>query len=152
MPDAVTTELWLAHVATLTSRGLFNPISDYLVLDGIPRNPQQARLMESNIAVEWVFNLCCPSRQALIARLRNRALKENRLDDADESVINYRLDIYESESQQMLSQYPAEIIYVVDATHPPPLVLKKILDVIVMGKAYGERRDPPTQIQCQVLK
>ena len=80
--------------------------------------------------------------------MRQRALKENRLNDADESVINRRLDVYESESQPLLSHYPAEMVYEVDGTHPPPLVLKEILDVIVRGESRGGRRDPRATVQC----
>jgi adenylate kinase len=149
MPDAVTIELWLAHVTNITSRGLFNPISDCLVLDGIPRTPQQARFFDSSIEVKWVFNLCCPSRQALIARVRQSVLKENRPDDADESVINYRLDIYESESQPFLNHYPAKIVHAVDATHPPHLILKKIYDMIITSESCHERRDLFTEVRRQ---
>ena len=141
MPDAATIELWLTHIAGIRSRGLFDPSSDYLVLDGIPRNLRQARLMDSIIEVKQVFNLCCPSRRTLIVRVRQRALRENRPDDADESVIQRRLDVYESESRPLLEHYPTEIVHAINATRPPPLVLKEILDVIITGE-FRDHRQP----------
>jgi adenylate kinase len=54
-------------------------------------------------------------------------LKENRLDDANEEVIQRRLDIYEKESRPVLSYYAAEMVTVVDATQPPAKVLLDIL-------------------------
>ena len=52
-----------------------------------------------------MFHLSCPDRETLFYRLKKRALKENRLDDANEEVIQRRLDIYETESKPVLSYY-----------------------------------------------
>ena len=60
-------------------------------------------------------------------RLKKRALKDNRLDDANEEVIKRRLDIYETESKPVLKHYPKECIAVVDAMQPPAKVLFDIL-------------------------
>jgi len=74
-----------------------------------------------------VFHLACPSRETLFYRLKKRALKDNRLDDANEQVIQRRLDIYEKESKPVLSYYSKELVTVVDATQPPAKVLLEIL-------------------------
>jgi adenylate kinase len=97
------------------------------VLDGIPRNVNQAEIMEEMIDVEKVFHLSCPNRETLFYRLKKRALKDNRLDDANEQVIQRRLDIYENESKPVLNYYPKECITVVDAMQPPAKVLFEIL-------------------------
>ena len=59
--------------------------------------------------------------------MKKRALKDNRLDDANEQVIQRRLDIYENESKPVLGYYSKECLSVVDATQPPSKVLFDIL-------------------------
>jgi adenylate kinase len=83
--------------------------------------------MEEMIDVKKVFHLSCPSRETLFYRLKKRALKDNRLDDANDQVIQRRLDTYETESKPVLSYYPEEMVTVVDATQPPSKVLFDIL-------------------------
>ena len=106
---------------------------DTLVLDGIPRNVGQAKIMNEMIDVKKVFHLACPDRETLFYRLKKRALKENRLDDANEEVIQRRLDIYEKESRPVLSFYSKELITVVDAIQPPVKVLLDILESVNDG-------------------
>src|SRR5437660_3791731 len=83
--------------------------------------------MEELIDVEKVFHLACPNRETLFQRLKKRALKDNRLDDANEEVIKKRLDIYEQESKPVLTYYPKHCITVIDAMQPPAKVLFDIL-------------------------
>ena len=111
----------------------FKPDIDTLVLDGIPRNLGQAKIMEELIDVKKVFHLACPDRETLFYRLKKRALKDNRLDDANERVIQRRLDVYEKESRPVLSYYPRELVAVVDATQPPAKVLLEILQSVNDG-------------------
>ena len=87
----------------------------------------QAKIMRELIDVEKVFHLACPNRETLFGRLKKRALKDNRLDDANEEVIQKRLDIYEMESKPVLSRYPKDCITVIDAMQPPAKVLFDIL-------------------------
>ena len=46
----------------------------------------------------------------LIARLKGRALKENRADDAKEDVIRKRIQVYEESTKPVLEKYPADIV------------------------------------------
>ncbi len=87
MPDDITVELWKAAIDAAVDAHKFKPDIDILVLDGIPRNVAQAKIMEDMIDVEKVFHLSCPNRETLFGRLKKRALKDNRLDDANEEVI-----------------------------------------------------------------
>ena len=127
VPDNITVELWKAAIDAAVDAHKFKPDIDTLVLDGIPRNVGQANIMEEMIDVKKVFHLSCPNRVTLFQRLKKRALKDNRLDDANESVIQRRLDIYETESKPVLSHYGEKKITVVDATQPPSKVLFDIL-------------------------
>jgi adenylate kinase len=127
VPDEITVELWKEAIDAAVDTHKFKPDIDILVLDGIPRNVNQAKIMEEMIDVEKIFHLSCPSRDILFSRLKKRALKDNRLDDANEQVIQRRLETYEQESKPVLSYYSQEKLRVVDATQPPAKVLFDIL-------------------------
>ncbi|HST30650.1 MAG TPA: nucleoside monophosphate kinase [Chthoniobacterales bacterium] len=127
VPDDITVELWKEAINAAVDAHKFKPDIDILVLDGIPRNVSQAKIMEGMIDVEKLFHLACPNRETLFQRLKKRALKDNRLDDANEEVIKKRLDIYEQESKPVLTHYPKGCISVIDAMQPPAKVLFDIL-------------------------
>ncbi len=131
VPDDLTVRLWQARIADMVRSHHFKPDIDSLVLDGIPRNVGQARIMDSIIDVKKVFHLDCPDRSALINRLKKRALKENRFDDANDEVIRRRLVTYDSESKPVLQHYGARQIREIDATQPPVEVAFEILREIL---------------------
>ncbi len=128
VPDEITVELWKARIDAAVDAHNFKPDIDILVLDGIPRNVGQAKIMDELIDVAKVFHLSCPDRAALYTRLKKRALKDNRLDDANEDVIQRRLATYENESKPVLGYYGEERITCIDATEPPAKVLLHILE------------------------
>ena len=119
VPDDLTVQLWQARIADVVRSHIFKPDIDSLVLDGIPRNLQQAQIMEDIIEVKKVFHLGCPDRSALVSRLKKRALKENRFDDANEEVIRRRLETYVRESRPVLEFYGPDLIKEIDATQAP---------------------------------
>jgi adenylate kinase len=131
VPAEVTVELWQVQIQSNVEAHKFKPDLDTLVLDGIPRNIEQATLMEALIDVAHVFYLRCPDRAELVKRLKKRALKDNRLDDANEAVIHQRLDTYEEESKPVLKYYGPERTKVIDATQPPVKVLFEMLQTLV---------------------
>src|SRR5437867_11915791 len=90
-------------------------------------------MMDEMINVKKLFLLASPYRDTLFYRLKKRALKENRLDDANEQVIQRRLDIYEKESKPVLSYYAQELVNVVDVTQPPAKLLLDILQSVNDG-------------------
>ncbi|MBV8532572.1 MAG: nucleoside monophosphate kinase [Verrucomicrobia bacterium] len=129
VPDDLTVELWRTKIEAQVLEAEFKPDIDALVLDGIPRNVNQAKLMENLIDVRRVFHLSCPNREELIRRLQKRAIKDNRLDDANEEVIRKRLATYEAETKPVLNFYSG-LVTVVDALQPPVKVLQDIVEVI----------------------
>jgi adenylate kinase len=129
VPDDLTVELWRTKIEAQVLEAEFKPDIDALVLDGIPRNVNQAKLMENMIDVRRVFHLSCPNREELIRRLQKRAIKDNRLDDANEEVIRKRLATYEAETKPVLNFYSG-LVTVVDALQPPVKVLQDIVEVI----------------------
>ena len=129
VPDDLTVELWRNKIQAQVLEAEFKPDIDALVLDGIPRNVNQAKLMENLIDVRRVFHLSCPNRDELVRRLRKRAIKDNRLDDASEEVIRKRLATFEEETKPVLNFY-SSLVTRVDALQPPVKVLQDILGVI----------------------
>jgi adenylate kinase len=131
VPDEITVKLWQASIEK-ASGASFKPDIDHLVLDGIPRNIHQAKIMQDLISVEKVFHLSCPDREALVARLKKRALKDNRLDDANEEVIIKRLATYDDESRPLLEYYGPALVRKIDATQTPVKVLSDIIQAILV--------------------
>ncbi len=130
VPDEYTIRLWRQFIESRTQSGQFSPDHDILVLDGIPRNLTQAKMLSGIIDVKAVFYLTCPDRTKLISRLQRRALKENRLDDANYEVILQRLDVYEKETKPLLDFYGINLVHHIDALQPPAKVLQDILSVV----------------------
>ncbi len=131
VPDEVTMELLRAHISHLVGLHTFKPDIDALVLDGVPRNVEQAVIMSDMIDVQKVFHLSCPNREQLIVRIRKRALKENRFDDANEETIRRRLQTYEAESKPLLDHYGPAIVRNIDAQQSPVLVVRDIVSELV---------------------
>jgi adenylate kinase len=129
VPDDLTIELWRTKIQAQVLEGEFKPDIDALVLDGIPRNVNQAKLMDELIDVKQVFHLSCPKYEELIRRLRKRAIKDNRLDDANEEAIRERLATYEEETKPVLKFYSG-LVTNIDALQPPVKVLVDIIEVI----------------------
>lgn len=140
VPDEITVKLWKIRIDQNVESHLFHPDHDFLVLDGIPRNIQQAEMLKDVINVRRVFHLSCPDRSKLVSRLKRRALRDNRFDDANEEVIRHRLETYEEESRPLLEHYGSNIRVPIDAMQSPIDVLQKIVEVLVEDRRdhFGE--------------
>ncbi len=138
VPDDLTVQLWQANVKNRVESHQFKPEIDFLVLDGIPRNVEQARHMEAHIEVLQVFHLSCPDRTELARRLRKRALKDNRFDDANESVIQKRFATYDAETKPILDYYTKDLVTEIDASQAPAKVLSDILAKVMTLPAWKE--------------
>lgn len=130
VPDDLTIRLWKSHIENEEQTHDFKPDIDFLILDGIPRNLDQAKIMEQHIHVHRVFHLRMEDRLELTRRLRKRAIKENRFDDATDSVIERRLETYEQETRPMLDFYSDALVSEIDASQAPAKVLLDILAAI----------------------
>ncbi len=139
VPDDVTVQLWRANIKQRVDSHQFKPEIDFLVLDGIPRNVDQAKYMEDDIEVLKVFHLSCPDRTELARRLRKRALKDNRFDDANEIVIQNRFATYEAETKPILDHYAGDRIVDIDASQSPAKVLYDIIGSVMTLEAWREQ-------------
>jgi adenylate kinase len=131
VPDEFTVKVWKNYIKGMEMINAFHPESELLVLDGLPRNIKQAKLLEEVIDVQKVIYLHCRDMNKMVERLRRRALKENRIDDANDKVIKNRLEVYEKNTKPVLEFYPPEKIARVDATMSQFKVLHSIIDVLV---------------------
>ena len=131
VPDEPTINLWAKNIQASTMDGEFNPEGDVLILDGIPRNPRQAEMLKDTLDVKAVINLTCVNPAQMIERLQRRALRENRLDDANLEVIQKRLETYERDTRPVLDYYGPALIHNVDSSQIPLHVLRDVLDIIV---------------------
>jgi len=88
-------------------------------------------MLADTLDVRAIFYLTCPQMDKIVERLQRRALRENRLDDANLDVIKARLETYELETKPVLEFYGSELMHSIDATQKPVQVLHQILSVVV---------------------
>lgn len=131
VPDKPTIDLWRKVIDASTQMGRFHPDADTLVLDGIPRNVRQAEMLSDTLNVVAVFYLTSKKKENLIARMQRRALKDNRLDDANLEVIRERLKIYETETKPVLNFYGSRLVHRINTDSPPAETFLNILKQVV---------------------
>ena len=130
MPDETAIDLWNQFINDMTKGRRFHPDDDTLVLDGIPRNVRQAEILNDTLDVKAVCNLTCTDMEKMTERLQRRALRENRLDDANLEVIKRRLETYELETRPVLDFYGPKLVHNIDSTQSPLDVLRLILEIL----------------------
>jgi adenylate kinase len=87
-------------------------------------------MLSEALDVVAAFNFVCTDVGKLVERLQRRALRDNRLDDANLDVIKRRLAIYEKETKPVLDYYGPRLVHDIDSTQTPINVLRDILRVI----------------------
>ena len=130
VPDEPTMSLWHDDIENRIRNGIFDPNTDTLLLDGIPRNPTQAKLLDDRLNVVGLLNLFCKDLDIMVERLQARALRQNRLDDANLDTIRNRLEIYEAETRPVLNHYGDSLVHTIDSTQTPVRVLRDVLEVL----------------------
>jgi len=141
VPDDLTVRIWENHIKVLELQELLLPEQHTLVLDGLPRNYNQAERLDAFLDVTQIFHLKINDTVKAIERLKGRALKENRLDDMNEEVIRRRLNAYFDETFKTLAFYPPEIVLDIDAGQAPLGVLCDIVNRLSeMDKIRAARR------------
>ncbi len=131
VPDELTIELWKKYTNALTAAGRLDPKRNTLVLDGIPRNVHQAQMLDKFLNVIALLNLCSANFENLVKRLQRRALKDNRLDDANLEVIRARLKTYEQETKPVLNYYGKGIVHRINTDGTPVQAFAKVIQRVV---------------------
>ena len=143
VPDDFTVRLWHEHIKKLITIKAFRPDAEILVLDGIPRNVAQAKMLDEHIeVVKLICMRAVHNREEMVRRLKSRALKDNRLDDANEETIRRRLEVYDRESRPVLTYYPKDLRVDIDALQSPIEVAHDILSAI-LGRTNELHEVPP---------
>ena len=111
---------------------------------------------QNNFAQTWGQKLvnclrAVHNRAEMVRRLKSRALKDNRLDDANEATIRHRLEVYDSESRPVLAYYPKNIRVDVDALQTPIEVAHDILSA-VLGRTQELHEVPPVPVAVGAAK
>jgi adenylate kinase len=142
VPDQFTIDLWKQYMKGMEHTFKFKPAADLLILDGIPRNVAQAKMLDDTIDVAKVIYLHAKDMDKMVQRLKGRALKEKRVDDADENVIRNRLEVYANNTEPLLNHYPPEKLARVDATLTPIEVFQEVLKVVAPVRVAFDRAQP----------
>lgn len=125
-PDDMMIRLWQRWLVERTKSGEFRPAEQTLLLDGIPRNVHQCEMLRYTIDVQQVIFLNPTHVEPVVQRLRQRALIEGRADDANETVIRKRLEVFRNETAPVLDFYPQGIIREIDPLGTPQAVFDRI--------------------------
>jgi len=131
VPDELTVRVWRNHVEAQVASGRIDPAYHVLILDGIPRTPAQVEHLTPLLDVLKIVHLKMQDTDRLVARLKGRAAKSNRPDDAKEEVIRNRIKVYEDETLPVLACYDKALVADIDADQPPLAVLRDICGALV---------------------
>ena len=139
VPDELTVKIWKKALDAYVALSWYKPREDLLVLDGIPRNVAQTELVKDSIDIRHVINLTCADEEDMVHRLRRRAIRENRADDANEEVIRHRFKVYRSQSQPVLDCYPSDMTSEIEADGSPAEVLRSVLEACLLYTSPSPR-------------
>lgn len=131
VPDELTIRIWRKAVDAYIALSRFKPREDLLILDGMPRNVHQVQMVREYLDIRKVIYLRCSDEEDMIHRIRRRAIRENRIDDANEEVIRNRFRVYHEVTAPVLSQYDESTVHHVDANGSPAEVLRSILGCLI---------------------
>lgn len=138
VPDEITMEVVSNQLNAWAEDGTYNPATEIVLLDGIPRTVNQASLIQQFVDIQRVIHLSCPDQDALVLRMKKRALDKGRADDADENVIRNRFSVYEAETMPILEHFGEDKITTIDAQRHPIIVLKEITETLTAEALYLE--------------
>lgn len=136
VPDVATISIVRNYINGLIATNRYSPQLQHLLLDGIPRTASQVEYVKPYIDVKKIIVLEVRDQEELIKRLHKRAKIEGRHDDADESILRTRMEVYEKETKQVLDQYPAHLIARFNAQQRPLEVAKDVLNQLSDILAY----------------
>lgn len=138
--DETTVALARQNLEGAAEQGCFDAETDYLLLDGLPRNRAQAEMISDFIDVVGVLHVTA-SRQVAVDRITGRARIEGRKDDQDAEAVGKRLDIFFDNAADILSyydpgfdgrmEYDSEMIHYINADQRPAAVLRDFLQYLV---------------------
>ena len=136
VPDELTIRIWKRALNAYVALSLYKPWEDLLVLDGLPRNVNQAKLVETDLEILKIIYLSCPNEEEMVQRIKGRAIRENRVDDANEDVIRHRFEVYKGQSKPVMDHYDKSLVVEVNAIGTPAEVFRGTLDAVIPCQNY----------------
>lgn len=127
VPCKQTIEIWKNYVNGLMAINAYFPHSQDLLLDGMPRTVEQARLLENYIDVKHIILLESNDRKNLTNRLIQRVRFEGRFAEMRPEFVERRFSVYENEINPLLEYYPSHLISKVNADQKPLEVFRDVL-------------------------
>ncbi len=140
VPDDFTIKLWKQHMDNLVKAGKFNPTTGLVIMDGVPRNVNQAKLLMDAVEVKKIVYLETADIDKMVARLKNRAIKSGRVDDADEKVIRNRMTVYANETAPVLECYDKSVVASIEADQSIIRVFSEVVAALVPVKEAAEKK------------
>jgi adenylate kinase len=140
VPDDFTIKLWKNHMDNLVKAGKFDPKQNIVIMDGVPRNVNQTNLLKGAIDVLKIIYLETADIDKMVARLKARALKSGRKDDADEKVIRNRMTVYANETAPVLQCYDKKLIASIEADQSIIRVFSEVVSTLVPIKEAVEKQ------------
>lgn len=147
VPDDVTIRIFGAVLQRQIETGEIDPEREVFIFDGIPRTVRQAEFLSDWVDVRAVLNFTFSDEDepVMVERIKCRAEQENRPDDADESIIQHRFQVYRKETAPVLAFYPPDRLHAINSLSTPVEVLRDICNVL--APIYREKLeaagDPP---------
>lgn len=101
-PDSITIRLLKAEMDK-------TPNATGFILDGFPRNVDQAKaldtfLAEQGTAVTRLVELVVADEE-IVRRITGRGKEQNRVDDQDPAIVQHRIDVYKSQTAPVADYY-----------------------------------------------
>ncbi len=140
VPDDFTIRLLKSHLENLVKAGKFDPKQSIVILDGVPRNVNQAGLLADTIDVKKIIYLETADIDKMVARLKKRALSSGRKDDADEKVIRNRMTVYANETAPVLACYDKKLVASIEADQSIIRVFSDVVSALVPVKEAVEKQ------------
>jgi len=127
VPDDLTIQLFYKTLKEYEEKGRYNPLEQTLLLDGIPRNSNQAGLIKEKIEVVKLIYFYCSDDNILVERLKKRAIHEGRKDDREET-IRKRLKIYKVDTEAVLKSYDESLILRINGMNKIEEIEKEVIN------------------------
>ena len=125
--DAIVHTIFREQIEQSIKERLYDPKTQSLVVDGLPRHPGQIPFIDETLSVDLVIQLYVP-REISIARVNARSQNGNRSYDLDERITQNKLGTYYAHTKRAIEVYKERgIMKPVDGARTPEIVHEQIL-------------------------
>ena len=129
LPNDLAIKLFQENINNLVREKIFQPKEQILILDGVPRNVEQIRLINRLVDIKKIIYLKI-NPETVIERARKRLNEEQRNDDRNPDVVMRRLEIFKKETLQMLNHYDKRLIVEIDGSKSVEKINREIINFL----------------------